>query len=251
MAEEADIELVNAIERVAFRAWPPFETVEYDGWLLRYAGGFSRRSNSVYPAGESTISLDEKLRRCRGWYADRSLELVVRQNPATEQGLDSRLEALGFAEECPTDVMVAPVSAAERVSGPVDESATEEWLRACETLYGIAPGMRPAWRGIMARIEPSTGFAMIRRAGRVVACGFGVVDDGWLGLFEIVVDPQHRRQGLGSRLTESLLAWGRERGAVRSYLQAVADNAPALALYGEFNFTRAYTYWYRRAPAGL
>ena len=251
IAEAAGVELVEAIEEVAFRAWPPSETETYDGWLLRYAGGFSRRANSVYPAGESTVPLEEKLRSCRDWFAERGLGLVVRQTPATEGGLDDLLETLGFARECPTHVMVARLEAAGEGDGNVHASLTEEWLVAAEGLMGIGLEMRRPWREILSRIAPATGFGEIRRDGRIVAVGLGVADGDWLGLFEITVDPEHRKQGLGHRLTESLLGWGRERGAVRSYLQVVADNAPALALYDRLGFTRAYTYWYRRAPAGF
>ncbi len=249
---EPNVALVREIERVAFRAWPPFETVEYDGWLLRYAGGFSRRSNSVYPAQASTLPFVGKLRHCRDWFAARGLDLVVRLTPATEAGVDERLVELGFTLECPTDVMVAPLGGPAGVgSATVADSFDAEWLAAAEGLFDVTPRLRPAWERILSGVEATAGFATVRDGDAIVAVGLGVCDGPWLGLFEIAVDPSHRRRGLGRRLTESLLGWGRERGAVRSYLQVVTDNAPALALYEELGFTRAYTYWYRRAPSGF
>jgi len=244
--------LVREIEQVAFRAWPPFETVEYDGWLLRFAGGFSRRSNSVYPAQASTLPLPNKLRHCRDWFAARDLGLVVRLTPATEAGIDEKLVDLGFTLECPTDVMVASLEGAGGAGGATVSAALDpEWLAAAEGLFDVTPRLRPAWERILSGVEATAGFATVRDGDAIVAVGLGVADGPWLGLFEIAVAPDHRRRGLGRRLTESLLGWGRERGAVRSYLQVVADNAPALALYGGLGFTRAYTYWYRRAPSGF
>jgi N-acetylglutamate synthase len=248
---EAGVDLIREIEQVAFRAWVPFETEEYDGWLLRYAGGFSRRSNSVYPEAASTLRLGEKLEYCRDWYAARGLGLVVRQTPASEAGIDARLEELGFTFECPTDVMVAPLDRSFPMDGvAITDAPDREWLEAAAPMIPVSPHLRSVWERILAGVEATPGFATIRDGADVVAVGVGVADGPWLGLFEIMVAPDHRRRGLGRRLTEALLEWGRERGAVRSYLQVVADNASALALYGGFGFTRAYTYWYRRAPSG-
>ncbi len=248
---EAGVDLIREIEQVAFRAWVPFETEEYDGWLLRYAGGFSRRSNSVYPEAASTLPLGEKLEHCRAWFAARDLGLVVRQTPTSEAGIDARLEELGFTLECLTDVMTAPLDRSFPLDGiAIAATPDREWLAAAAALIPVAPRLRPVWERILAGVEATAGFATIRDGADVVAVGVGVADGPWLGLFEIMVDPDHRRRGLGRRLTEALLEWGRERGAVHSYLQVVADNASALALYGGLGFTRAYTYWYRRAPSG-
>ncbi len=36
-----DLGLVREIEAAAYRAWPAREMIEYDGWQLRFADGFS------------------------------------------------------------------------------------------------------------------------------------------------------------------------------------------------------------------
>jgi ribosomal protein S18 acetylase RimI-like enzyme len=76
-----------------------------------------------------------------------------------------------------------------------------------------------------------------------------VVERGPLGLFDIVSDPQRRRAGHGRRVVEGLMAWGRGRGAACAYLQVVATNARAIALYQSLGFREAYRHHYRIAPA--
>ena len=68
----------------------------------------------------------------------------------------------------------------------------------------------------------------------------------WVGLFEIVVATEQRRQGWGRALTESLLSWATNFGAAQAYLQVVAENTTAIEFYRSLGFTRAYGYWYRR-----
>jgi ribosomal protein S18 acetylase RimI-like enzyme len=42
----------------------------------------------------------------------------------------------------------------------------------------------------------------------------------------------------------ALVGWGAERGATTAYLQVLADNAPALALYDRLGFATHHAYRY-------
>jgi ribosomal protein S18 acetylase RimI-like enzyme len=79
----------------------------------------------------------------------------------------------------------------------------------------------------------------------VIGCGLGVVEDQFIGLFDIVIDSQYRNQGFGKLLIENILKWGKSKGADRAYLQVLADNAPAIRLYEKVGFKEEYRYWYR------
>jgi ribosomal protein S18 acetylase RimI-like enzyme len=56
----------------------------------------------------------------------------------------------------------------------------------------------------------------------------------------------HRRQGLGTRLVQILLDWGRSQRARVAYLQVMLANDAALSLYAKIGFAEAYQYWYRK-----
>jgi GNAT superfamily N-acetyltransferase len=74
------------------------------------------------------------------------------------------------------------------------------------------------------------------------------VDDGWLGVMAVEVEPGHRRQGLAAAIMAALWQWGAARGARRGYLQVSADNAPAIALYEKVGYWAHHEYHYRREP---
>nr|MCH9737056.1 GNAT family N-acetyltransferase [Actinomycetes bacterium] len=58
----------------------------------------------------------------------------------------------------------------------------------------------------------------------------------WAGLSAVHVRGDSRRRGLARTLCSELLAWARERGATRAYVQVLADNAQARALYESLGF---------------
>ena len=67
----------------------------------------------------------------------------------------------------------------------------------------------------------------------------------FMGLFDIVIDHDHRRQGHGKRLVRNLLVWGQQHGAHTAYLQVMLNNAPALQRYAKTGFLEEYQYGYR------
>jgi GNAT superfamily N-acetyltransferase len=102
---------------------------------------------------------------------------------------------------------------------------------------------------VLAQLGGRACFATVldRASGAPVGTGFGVAEEGWVGLFSLAVVPGARRRGIGSAIVDALLAWAAARGAHTAYLQVEADNAPALALYGRRGWFVAHSYHYRSA----
>jgi ribosomal protein S18 acetylase RimI-like enzyme len=241
---------VAEVERAASLAWPARETVSYDGWLLRYGDGFSRRINSVAAAGASTIPLDEKLGHCRRWYRKRTLPLLFRITPATAGGLDIDLDERGFRAEGHTIVMTRSSfpSGVPPAEVRIGESLSDTWIAAELDLAGVDRDQAGAWLSVLERIPEPAGFALLTSADGPVAAGIGVVVDDWLGVFEVVVDPAQRRRGHARALMGALHSWASLRGAERAFLQVVVENRAAIALYDGLGYQEAYRYRYRRSP---
>ncbi len=76
----------RTIEELTLNAWPALQTVLYDGWLLRFADGYTRRANSVNPIYPSAVPLADKIAACERAYAARDQEAT----PARNQGIGRR-----------------------------------------------------------------------------------------------------------------------------------------------------------------
>jgi ribosomal protein S18 acetylase RimI-like enzyme len=57
------------------------------------------------------------------------------------------------------------------------------------------------------------------------------VDDEWLGVHDVFVEPELRRRGLARAVMATLLEWGAEKGARTVWLHVEIDNDSAIALY--------------------
>ena len=94
-------------------------------------------------------------------------------------------------------------------------------------------------------IIPNHCFVSITSNDRIVACGLGVLQSGYIGLFDIVTDRDFRNRGYGEQIVNSILDWGKQNQAHTSYLQVMLNNVPALHLYSKLGFIEQYQYWYR------
>jgi N-acetylglutamate synthase len=120
-----------------------------------------------------------------------------------------------------------------------------DWLAGFAGLSPVAPEHRETMGRMLHAIAAPVGFASVEEDGQSLGFALGVVDGDHVGLFDVLVAPTARRRGLARRLTQSIGAWGRTHGARFAYLQVVATNLAALALYKDLGFETVYSYAYR------
>ncbi len=248
--------MIRFIEELALNAWPCLQTIHYDGWLLRFADGYTRRANSVNPLYASTLDPLEKIRYCEETYRSRGQDTVFKMTTAAQpENLDALLAEQGYREEALTSVQTLDLS---NVESPhtraitVDTALTDTWLAAFCRLNNVDSRRVPTMTRMLNNIVPARCFMALRRDDRpnaeAVAVGLTVLERAHMGLFDIVTAPPLRNQGLGTQLMLHLLQWGKTHGASHAYLQVMCNNAPALRLYARLGFTEIYRYWYRVKP---
>ena len=89
----------------------------------------------------------------------------------------------------------------------------------------------------------------MRKNWEAVGCARAACSAHLLGLFDLLVAPEFRGQGFGTKLVDARMSWGYEQGAHLAFLQVMANNKPARGLQRKLGFEDVYTYWYRVPPA--
>ena len=240
---------LERIEEAALNAWPAPRQVIYDGWLLRFASGYTKRANSINPLYPSSIPFDEKIAHCEKLYALAGLPALFRlPEPFTPDGLVPALEKAGYAAFDPTLVLGREVHVQDGGSNGVEVRQMEKdaWLclRADLTGKSLAKWMKHG--EILNTIIPRKALFGLFAKGKPLACGMGVVEGNLLGFFSVLTAPTERKKGYGRKMMHVLTNWGVKEGADYGYLQVEDDNEPAKAMYTRLGFSLCYKYDYYR-----
>lgn len=242
-----DRQLVRALETHSARAWPAPEIVHVNGWEVRFTpGSRSRRVNCVTPMAPVAGKLEDTLALAKKLCAERNLPCTLRVTPLGGRELAEWLNAHGKTMTGDaTSVQVAPLGG---LHTPESEALLDAELSSAWLAGLAASGADEAERALIARlladVTTPQGFARVMMEREPVAVGRAVVDHGLAGIFHIATAKAARRQGHGRAIVGTLMRWAREHGAMRAYLQVVAANEPAIALYRKFGFREAYRYDY-------
>ena len=239
----------NLIEELSLNAWPALQTVLVDGWVLRFAKGYTKRANSINPLYPSTLPLEVKIKTCEEIYQKQNLPMVFKiTSKSTPTNLDDHLERSGYQLLSPTSVQILRLEKMNPDHDPAivaSDRSTEEWIDQYLRMSILQPNQIETLTLILQKIVPEHRLFTLIEKGTAVACGLAVVQAGFVGLFDVVTDPSFRRRGFGARLVDRMLLWGKQQNAKMAYLQVILDNSPAINLYQKIGFVEEYQYWYR------
>ncbi len=244
--------VTRKFEELAMNAWPSLQTKLYDGWVLRFANGYTRRANAVCPIYESTLSLDEKIDFCEKEYELQNLpaqfKLTAESKP---KGIDSRLEERGYVRINETTLRTMDLSqyaCPESHDVIVESQFNDKWLAGffeCSNI--VDKEVQLSARKILNNILGPVIYVTKQMEGKIVACGYGAIEGDYVGIFDIVVDENFRRNGYGNDIMNGILKTALKMDIKIAYLQVTAGNIPAEKLYEKIGFKEAYRYWYRKS----
>lgn len=244
-----DEELLMRLEDAALNAWPAPRQMIFDGWLLRFAEGYTKRSNSVNVRYESELPLSDKIRACEEVYGRVGLPVIFRlPDPFTSQALLEALDREGYQTFDPTYVLGQRIGVHSALPEGVRgiEMDVGDWIALRADLTGTSVDQWRIHRQILDVIMPEKLLLGLYAEGEYVACGMGVVEGDLLGYFSIYVGEDFRRRGYGQMTMAGLTNWGLVHGAGYGYLQVEGDNEPALAMYQKMGFDVCYRYVYSK-----
>jgi GNAT superfamily N-acetyltransferase len=242
------------LEEVAMNAWPALQQMLFDGWVLRFAHGYTKRANSINPLFASSVAVGEKIVTCEQIYAARGLPAVFRLTAfAAPAELDQALAQRGYRRIDQTEVMhcdllqqALPVAATTTLR----HELLPDWLALWCGLHATSVEQHRTHAAMLDLIPSPRLLVSLVDAGHVVACGRGVCEPPFFGLFDLVTAPQHRNKGYGTQLVSGMLQWARDHGASHAYLQVGSTNTVAHHLYSKLGFQDIYRYWYRVPATG-
>jgi ribosomal protein S18 acetylase RimI-like enzyme len=257
---------LQRIEEASLNAWPALQQLLFDGWILRFSRGYTKRANSVNPLYGSSLEAEAKIAACERLYAARGLSTIFRLTPFSQPSyLDQLLADRNYRKIDLTYVLLLDLAdwdPSARPAAELGEENVDDWIEAFCRLQGSRVEQHQTHKEILQAIPARRFLASLPlnspdlralakegAARQIVACGLGVLEDGYFGLFDLITAPLCRSLGHGTSLVSGMLRWAQENGAAHAYLQVMDRNVSASRLYARLGFRRAYEYWYRVSDA--
>jgi len=247
---------IRAFEALTANGWAAPHTALLDGWVMRAAGGYTRRANSVLPLHNGQMDIERKIEACETFYSRFGLATHFKLTDAAQPvSLDDTLEARGYTRTGRTSVQVCDL----RRDLPTVPMKAEEldtrsypstiWLDSFFEMNHIDPAHYSMVRLMLEEhIMFPARFVIVWAGVEPVALAMVVVERGYAGIFDVVVQPGRRRQGIGWKLMSYMMSLAQRGGAHTAYLQVTHENEVAWGLYEKLGFQPLYDYWYRQQP---
>jgi GNAT superfamily N-acetyltransferase len=237
------------IEEAGLNSWPALQQLLFDGWIIRFAQGYTKRANSATPLYPSLVPAAEKIVQCEHFFEQQHLPATFRlpSFSAESQELEQELAQRGYRYLDRTLVMTARMLSGAAANNPVWRALPlADWFPIYARFSDHYSDLQHLHRKLLENISSPLVYAALYQQDIPIACGLGVLEHELFGLFDIVTDPAQRRKGYATQLVAGLLDWGSQRGAQYAYLQVVDANQAAQQLYAKFGFQQCYYYWYRQ-----
>ncbi len=246
--------MIQTLEQLSLNAVPSQKTLLYDGWVVRLSDGITKRANSINPLFDSQkLTLEEKINFCENLYQQHNLPTIYKlTKQAYPKNIDKILSDKGYLLIDKTSVQTYDLTKEINLVEPFQNitinfqpNFNELWLDNFLQFNQYSTAKKQGFANILKSIALPTIFISIQHNDKQIACGVGVLEGGFIGLFDLAVASQYRGQGYGRLLVEQLLNYGKAQNCHTAYLQVVQDNNIARNLYQNIGFVEQYQYWYR------
>lgn len=243
------------VQEIANNSWQAKEFYLLNGWVLRFNEGATGRANSVLPLNYWGNDLLGDIRLVELAYKHHNLPARWQLHDGfVPERLFEVLKSEGYKQDPRVDVMgtdLQTFNRSDRRTTPLFTLSascrrTKAWTRAfIELTTHRDRDELGKMCEIMDRITiPRKQFLVAHGDDQVAGVIFGVVDRSFLGIMDLVVAPHYRRKGLATALVTNTVNWASQHSARSLYLQVLADNDAAIALYQKLGLNRWFSYFY-------
>lgn len=230
------------VEELAANAWAPYTAQALGGWRLRATFGVTKRANSVWTAGD--LPEGDWMSVAEDFYRRRGMPPCFYLCDASPAGVDEALAQAGYEKIFPCYMMTGSTAEAlertaddDRFDASAEDEASDGWIADFIRLEGFEPARFAAYAHIFRAIGPSKAFLRLtNRQGALVGLATVVAERGRCGISNVIVAPEHRRQGAAVQLLRACARWAEGAGAHRLWLQVIETNEPAIGLYRKLGF---------------
>ncbi len=234
------------IEYAGFRSLPAEQQLEFDGIVLRFNSGYTKRANSASILLPQKDEYSNLVQQCEQLYQAKDLPCIFRlPSFAQNQQLDNYLAKNGYQYTDHSLVLYRSLQGATFINENLSSKQPLEWLQSYCRISQTDINHQQPQVARLNRINDKLFLAVLSANDQELACGLSVISNKYCGIFNVVTKKTARNKGIGSKLLNGMLCQAVINGATEAYIQVVSDNIPAINLYKKLGYQYAYEYHYR------
>ncbi|MFX1535628.1 MAG: GNAT family N-acetyltransferase [Promethearchaeota archaeon] len=243
---------IQCYQELSTNAWPAKTIVFLNGWVLRLSEGITKRANSVLPIRYIGENLLEDIKVVERIYKEKNLAVVFQLPDYFEpDNLQETLLSLGYKIIDETLVMTSQIGEIPSIkvnknyTYSIENIESDSWFEALASLSNYDPKGLEGQKKIIGRIPfASKAFCYAQQNNRIIGISLAIIERTYLGIYDLIVHPKYRRQGIAQSLIAKIVHWGKNSSVNHIYLQVQGDNSGAIALYSKIGLQESYRYRY-------
>ncbi|MHA1200816.1 MAG: GNAT family N-acetyltransferase [Candidatus Heimdallarchaeaceae archaeon] len=239
------------LQEAVQKAWAAKDNVLYKGWILRLSEGITKRANSVLTLRYFGDNVSADIESVETIYRSRDLPVIFQiADYHQPENLIAILESLEYHPYDETIVMNRKLGDFQSTEGDSKIDYTTEvgvadyWFEVLERLSNSSSARTAGIRNIVNRSTFGKVTCYARESEEIIGTVLGIIEDNNIGIYNLIVDPNRRREGIGEKITLKIMLWAKNNGIDKVYLSVEKSNLGALALYKKLGYEEKYRYRY-------
>jgi ribosomal protein S18 acetylase RimI-like enzyme len=237
---------IATIERLLLNSIPARQTILLDQWMIRLNDKFTYRANCACPIFfMDSQQLQKEIHDCERIFNYNCMPTVIKVTPDLQDNVEDILVNLNYCKIKTVNVMVCDITNYEIADYlKLVQYPNDNWLNASAKLSVIDDKYVQIHCQGIKDIAIDKVFVCAIKDNKIVGCGYGTIEHNYVGIYDLHVEEEYRKQGIGSAICDAILNYGKEKGAVKGYLAVHSLNKNAIRLYQNRGFIKSYEYYF-------
>jgi len=244
-------EEIIRFQELAHNAWLAKDNILYKGWILRQSEGVTRRANSVLTVRYFGNDVQGDIESVETLYESRNLPIIFQiASYYQPENLIEILQSLKYKSEAETLVMSRSLN--EHTSLEIDSKidyitevgVTDEWFNTLKFLSNSTLERIEGIKRIVSRNHLGKVVCYAKNNDSAVGTVLGIVQGQSMGIYNLIVSREYRRQGIGKNIMIKTINWAKDNKIKEIYLAVEKENISAISLYEKLGFSKKFNYKY-------
>lgn len=238
---------IYLVEEALLNSMPSFQTFLINGWVIRLNKNYTYRANCACPLlYTKSADIQNQIEICEKLFIANKIPPVFKVTSVLQCELPNILLSRNYQNIKSVKVMRCKLEHFESdnsIEIRCLERPDNRWLMASANLSGLVqPDLIEIHCQNLNSIAVKAVFAEALSDGKTVGCGYGTIERGYIGIYDLHVNSDYRCKGIGTAICRSILRYGIQNNAKYAYLIVNSKNKNAISLYMHMGFNTMYEY---------